>query len=118
MNAQQGAGNNVLNTQTVFSTCHTSNHMHQVQTIPNVVTFATSQRGPVLSTATQGAGSMLGAAVTTSFQATANIPNRETVVGRAQPSQAPQYGLQQPHTQATIIPGSHWSGQAHNVDYY
>ena len=40
---QQGIGINTLNTLTVFSTCCTSNHAHQVRTRPSSVTFATTQ---------------------------------------------------------------------------
>ena len=109
VSAQQG--NVATNTQTVFSTCRTSNHTHQVQTAPNAVTFTTTQRGPVLSTAIQGTGPWLGPVPTTNLQVVSSIPHQATVVGTSQQSQVAQNGLQQHHIQATHMQGSHLPGQ-------
>ena len=56
VHTQQGNVNHTRSTQTVLSTCRTSNHTHQVRTAPGLVTFATTQRGPVSTAILQGVG--------------------------------------------------------------
>ena len=119
---QQGMGGTV-NTQMVFSTCRTSNHTHQVRAVPGSVMFATTQRGPVMSTTTQGTGlSVAGMTrpvgannntpVTTAMQPPINTPCQVTAVNALQASQSTQNVVQQPQTQEIYMPGSHLPAHA------
>ena len=80
----------IASTQMVFSTCRTSNHNHQVRSVPSSVVFTTTQRGPVMSATTQGTGFAVagitrpaGATsnpITTAMQPPINIPCQVTTV--------------------------------------
>ena len=100
------------NTQTIFSTSCTSDHSHQVRTLPGYVTFATTQKGPVVTTIPQGTESTVaGMASTTHLQTATNIPPEMPAMGILQSTYNAQAALQQPPNQVMHMPMSHLSRQ-------